>query len=88
MKRPLTGTEAYLIDQVDDLPEIVPALQPVFQLAENFTDLLFNGICHLCFELFRIKEQPVVYKMYAKTMNHDKSQWNCSCGHRGEYAHT
>ena len=38
------GTEAQFINQVDDFAQVIAALDFVFQLAENLTDLIFDGV--------------------------------------------
>ena len=37
-------TETEFIDAVDDFPEVVAALNPVFQFAENLPDLVLDGV--------------------------------------------
>ena len=38
------GLEAEFVDLVDDLAQVVAALDAVFDLAEDFADLVFNGV--------------------------------------------
>jgi hypothetical protein len=38
------GTEAQLVDMVDDLAQVVAALNLVLDLAENLADLVFDGV--------------------------------------------
>jgi hypothetical protein len=38
------GTEAQLVDVVDNLAQVVTALDFVFDLAEDFADLIFDGV--------------------------------------------
>ena len=57
------GTEAEFIDKVDHLTQVVPALQPVFQFAEDLPDLVFNGVGFLSFELLQVRKQLVIHKI-------------------------
>jgi uncharacterized protein with PhoU and TrkA domain len=38
------GAEAELVDVVDDLAQVVAALDAVFDLAEDLADLVFDGV--------------------------------------------
>jgi len=38
------GGKAEFVDVVDDLAQVVAALDAVLYLAENFTDLVFDGV--------------------------------------------
>ena len=38
------GAEAQFVDVVDDLPQVVAALDAVFDLAEDFANLVFDGV--------------------------------------------
>ena len=38
------GTKAEFIDAIDDFPQVIAALNLVFQLAENLADLIFDGV--------------------------------------------
>jgi hypothetical protein len=41
--------EAEFVDMVDDLAQVVAAGNPVFELAEDFADLVFDGIGAVAF---------------------------------------
>ena len=45
------GPEAQLVDMVDDLAQVVAALDLVFDLAENFADLVLDGLRLSAFSL-------------------------------------
>jgi hypothetical protein len=38
------GAEAQLVDMVDDLAQVVAALDLVFDLAEDFADFVLDGV--------------------------------------------
>ena len=49
---------------IDDLAQVVSALNAVFNLAEDFTDLVFDGVgtSGLVFEAFQMRKEFVVYE--------------------------
>ena len=53
------GPEPQLVDQVDDLAEVVSALDLVLQLREYLTDLILDGIrtLGLSLEFLEVREQ-------------------------------
>jgi hypothetical protein len=55
----LLRAEAELVDVVDDLAEVVAAGDPVFDLAENFADFVFDGVraAGALFERVQVGEQ-------------------------------
>lgn len=38
------GSETQFVNMVDDLPQVVPAVDLVLDLSKNLTDLVFDGI--------------------------------------------
>lgn len=59
------GAEAQLVDSIDDFPQVVAALDAVFELAENFTNFVFDGIgaFGLGFEFFEVGKKLDVDKI-------------------------
>jgi len=59
------GAESQFVDVVEDLAEVVAAGDLVSDLAEDFADLVFNGVrpAAFLFEGFQVGEQLVVDKV-------------------------
>lgn len=54
-----------LIDLIENLSEIIPALYPVFELAENFSDFVFDGIRTLgtVLKFLKVREKLMIDKI-------------------------
>jgi uncharacterized protein with PhoU and TrkA domain len=56
------GAETQFVDVVDDLPQVVAALDAVFDLAEDLADLVFDGVRPggLLLEAVQVREQFLI----------------------------
>ena len=59
------GAEAQLVDMVDDLAQVVAAVNLVLDLAEDLADLVLDGVrpAGLLFEAVQVGEQLAVYEI-------------------------
>ncbi|QDU20659.1 hypothetical protein ETAA1_26160 [Urbifossiella limnaea] len=57
--------EPQLVDVVDDVAEVVPALDLVFDLAEDLADLVLDGVrpARLLLEVVQVREQLLVHEV-------------------------